>query len=200
MISPVHQVLRDGTRERHEILDQGLGLADGDVGQARYLAYLRALLGWLEPVEQQLWQLGWPAAMRAPERDGKSALIRADLRDAGDSGAVPRCPAAPTPRAADAYALGVAYVVEGSQLGGRFLAKRLESVSPPLPLRYLRGYGEEVGPLWKVFLLHLDSAARGQETQALQGARDAFDSLTAWLRAQHALRGQPPPAAQNGQA
>lgn len=187
MISPVHQVLRDGTRDRHETLDQGLALTDDDLSQARYLAYLRALLGWLEPVERQLWRQDWPAALRAPARSGKSALIRADLRAAGDATPVPQCPDAPAPQAADAYALGVAYVVEGSQLGGRFLAKRLEDAVPPLPLRYLRGYGDDTGPLWKGFLAHLDSAARGQEAQALRGAQDAFDSLTAWLRDQRAL-------------
>lgn len=67
MISPVHQVLRDGTRERHDTLDQGLALADGNVSPARYLAYLRALLGWLEPVERRLWQLtGRPACRPRP--------------------------------------------------------------------------------------------------------------------------------------
>ena len=182
MISPVHQLLRDGTRDRHEALDMGLALADGNVSPARYVAYLRAMLGWLEPVESRLWQLDWPASLRAADRDGKSALIRAD------SAPVPQCPDAPRPLAADAYALGVAYVVEGSQLGGRFLAKRLEAADPPLPLRYLRGYGDEVGPLWKSFLQHLDVAAQGQETQALKGARDAFDSLAAWLRDQGALQ------------
>lgn len=188
MISPVHQFLRDGTRDRHEALDQGLALADGNVSPARYVAYLRAMLGWLEPVENRLWQLDWPATLRAEDRDGKSALIRADLRAAGDSAPVPQCPDAPRPRAADAYALGVAYVVEGSQLGGRFLAKRLETLAPPLPLGYLRGYSDDVGPLWKGFLLHLDEAAQGHETQALRGAQDAFDSLAAWLREQRALR------------
>lgn len=188
MICAVHQMLRDGTRDRHETLDQGLALTGDTLSQARYLTYLRALLGWLEPVERQLWQQAWPAELRAPARAGKSALIRADLRAAGDTTPVPQCPDAPAPQAADAYALGVAYVVEGSQLGGRFLAKRLAHTAPCLPLGYLRGYGEETGTLWKGFLAHLDSAARGQEAQALRGALDAFDSLTAWLRQQRALR------------
>ena len=188
MISPVHQVLRDGTRDRHETLDQGLALTAADLDPTRYLAYLRALLGWLEPVEQPLWRLPWPAGLRAATRAGKSALIRADLLAAGDAAPVPQCRDVPMPQAADAYALGVAYVMEGSQLGGRFLAKRLQDAVPPLPLRYLRGYGDDTGPLWKDFLGYLDDSARGQQAQALRGAKDAFDSLTAWLRAQRVLR------------
>ncbi|MFD4841652.1 biliverdin-producing heme oxygenase [Achromobacter sp. NPDC058515] len=190
MISPVHQVLREGTRDRHETLDQGLALASGDVDRAGYLNYLRALLGWLEPLEQRLWQLDWPEGLQAPARAGKSAWLRADLADAGQAAPVPRCADVPSLAAADAYALGVAYVVEGSQLGGRFLARRLQDVAPALPLRYLQGYGEQVGPLWKGFLQYLDSeaGAQGREAHALQGARDAFDSLTAWLRSRHALR------------
>lgn len=190
MIPPVHQALRLGTRERHELLDRGLGLTSGDVDRAAYLNYLRALLGWLEPLEQRLWALDWPGSLQARERAGKSAWLRADLAAAGDTAPVPLCGKIPVPQAADAYALGVAYVVEGSQLGGRFLAKRLQDAAPALPLRYLRGYGAQVGPLWKGFLLHLDSAAgaQGREAAALQGARDAFDSLTDWLRSRDALR------------
>ncbi len=188
MISAVHQTLREGTRERHETLDRGLALADGPVDRDSYLNYLRALLGWLEPLEQRLWQLGWPASLRAAERAGKSAWLRQDLAETGAH--APPCHDSPRLQAPDAYALCVAYVVEGSQLGGRFLAKRLENVVPTLPLRYLRGYGEQVGPLWKEFLVHLDSeaGALGREAQALQGACDAFDSLTGWLRSQRALR------------
>lgn len=190
MISPVHQILREGTRARHEALDQGLALTTGDIDRDAYLSYLRALLGWLEPLEARLWRLDWPDSLQACARAGKSAWIRADLTAAGDASPVPQCPDAPRLHAADAYALGVAYVVEGSQLGGRFLARQLADVSPALPLRYLRGYGEQVGPMWKAFLNHLDTAAGGpeQEARALQGARDAFDSLTGWLRSRHALR------------
>ena len=44
--------------------------------------------------------------------------------------------------------------------------------------------------MWKAFLQYLDSeaGARGSEAHALQGARDAFDSLTAWLHSRQALR------------
>ncbi|CAB3818466.1 biliverdin-producing heme oxygenase [Achromobacter piechaudii] len=190
MISPVHQVLRDGTRDRHETLDQGLALASGEVDRDSYLNYLRALLGWLEPLEQRLWQQDWPDSLLTSERAGKSDWIRADLAAAGDTGPIAHCPDAPRIVAADAYALGVAYVVEGSQLGGRFLARQLADVSPALPLRYLRGYGEGLGPMWKAFLQYLDSeaGAQGREAHALQGACDAFDSLTAWLRSRQALR------------
>ena len=89
MISPVHQVLREGTRDRHETLDQGLALTSGDVDRADYLNYLRALLGWLEPLEQRLWQLDWPDSLQARARAGKSDWIRADLADAGDAAPVP---------------------------------------------------------------------------------------------------------------
>lgn len=190
MISPVHQVLREGTRERHETLDQGLALAGDHVDRDVYLTYLKALLGWLQPMEQRLWQLDWPDGLRATERAGKSAWLHEDLAAAGDAAPITRCVQLPLPDAPDAYALGIAYVVEGSQLGGRFLAKRLQEVAPDLPQRYLRGYGEQVGPLWKSFLLHLDSeaGALGREAQALQGACDAFDSLTTWLRGQRAMR------------
>ena len=96
-------------------------------------------------------------------------------------------PAAPWPaQASAAYRWGVCYVVEGSQLGGAVLYKRLAPRLAPHPLAYLRGNGSP-GPRWQQFLaaLRAQVVEPGQIDDACAGARDAFDRLIALNRAMH---------------
>ncbi|MCD0501801.1 biliverdin-producing heme oxygenase [Bordetella petrii] len=189
----VHAWLRAGTAERHARLDQNLALAQPHAGLSEYLAHLQALYAWLQPLEALLWELPWPDTLCAAERRDKSGWIASDLAHAGLPPPDERCTDLPVPRAPDAYALGVAYVIEGSQLGGRILARQLAERMPGAsgsPLRYLNGYGPRLGPLWQVFLTHLNAELHDADTraQALAGACDAFDTLTRWFQSRDVLR------------
>lgn len=80
-----------------------------------------------------------------------------------------------------AYALGYAYVIEGSTLGGRVILKH---VAPALQLqdhgiKFFRGYGAETGLFWKSFLDSFTSNVIGSNTQneAIKGAIDAFSEI-----------------------
>ena len=69
------------------------------------------------------------------------------------------------------------YVMEGSTLGGQVIARRLA-----LPLRSLVPYGSRTGAMWRAFgaaaRASLGPAERGL---ALEGARETFAVLQAWL-------------------
>lgn len=52
---------------------------------------------------------------------------------------------------------GVAYVLEGSRLGGRVLARRIRQANPTAPVRYLE-HGD-VARLWPAFLTRLEQDA-----------------------------------------
>jgi heme oxygenase len=77
---------------------------------------------------------------------------------------------------------GVAYVAEGSQLGGAVLYRRLAASLAPHPLRYLQGEGPP-GPRWQQFLsrLRAEVSAGADIAQACAGACAAFDALIAHL-------------------
>ena len=79
----------------------------------------------------------------------------------------------------DARAWGVAYVIEGSRLGGQVLYRRLAEPLAPHPLRYLQGAGGQTGARWRAFLeslrAALDTPARIQA--ACDGAAWAFERL-----------------------
>ena len=182
-------VLRAATQDRHERLDQSLVVGAAGAGYADYVAYIAALRGWLAPVEEAVWNRPWPETLLAPRRRGKVAWIDADLQAARAAAvavpALPACTRLPAGLSDDAYALGVAYVIEGSQLGGRMMAKRLQRDFPQYSFRYMDGYGAELGAMWKGFIEFLPTRLREAAAldQAVAGARDAFDSLSDWLAA-----------------
>lgn len=84
-------------------------------------------------------------------------------------------------KASLAYALGYAYVIEGSTLGGRVILKHLNQT---LNLgengtRFFAGYGAETGSFWKGFLQQFCDyiPSNKSEAEAIQGAVDGFSDI-----------------------
>jgi heme oxygenase len=176
--------LRGATASRHAILDAGLALAQADASLHDYRRHLLLLRAWLEPIEAWLANFddGPQGADVLPPAD-RIGSIDADL--ALGAGACSRMPATPGdawPRDANAaYRWGVCYVIEGSQLGGAVLYRRLAARLAPHPLNYLKGRGEGPGPRWRTFSAALREQVRGsaQIADACAGACDAFDRILA---------------------
>ena len=178
--------LRQATAARHERLDSALPLAAHDATLADYASHLQLLRDWLFPL--QAWLNGYGDGPQGPAGLAPAphlALIEADLAEpvlACYDGAA-HLDAVPWPQdASAAYRWGVAYVVEGSQLGGTVLYKRLAAQLAPHPLRYLRGAGEDgPGPRWRAFMLALRAEVRSEQdiAEACAGACDAFDRILA---------------------
>lgn len=182
--SDVLAALRQATSARHERLDSGLPLSAPDATLADYAAHLQLLRAWLLPMES--WLAGFhdgPQDASALPDAPHLALIEADLAE-------PALDAQARPLVADeadwpqdagaAYRWGVAYVVEGSQLGGAVLYKRLSAQLAPHPLRYLRGAGEAgPGPRWRAFMQALRAEVRSEQqiAEACAGACAAFDRI-----------------------
>lgn len=129
-MNAAHRALRDGTRAEHEALD-GL-FARFDLSDRRsYARFLSAHAEALAPVEAILDASAvervapdWPAR-------GRMAALRDDLAAVGGS--------VPAPSAGEriddvATLAGMLYVIEGSRLGGRLLARQ---VAADLPTDYL---------------------------------------------------------------
>jgi heme oxygenase len=184
--SDVLTALRRATATRHERLDSGLPLSAPDATLADYARHLRLLRAWLAPLEA--WQGGFtdgPQGRAGLAAAPHLALIEADLAEASLAACDSAAHAAPAPvawpaTASPAYRWGVTYVVEGSQLGGAVLYKRLATQLAPHPLRYLNGAGEAgPGPRWRAFMLALREQVQGeaQVAEACAGACDAFDRI-----------------------
>lgn len=176
--------LRQATAQRHAELDTRTPLAAPAPDLRAYHDHLRLLEAWLEPLQRWLDAYGPLPHPHIPQRD-YLGLIRADLAHPALAGmpAPARTADADWPRqASEAYRWGVSYVIEGSQLGGAVLYKRLAERLAPHPLYYLRGEGAP-GPRWQQFIAALRGAVTTapQIEEACRGARLAFDSLITLL-------------------
>lgn len=176
--------LRTATHDLHQQLDHGLPLARPNAVLADYAAHLTVLRDWQQALA--------PWLERAIIDSNALALLNQDLSD---------CPAhvralvaLPVPDLTalrqvddgrDGFCWGIAYVVEGSRLGGQVLYRRLLQQLAPHPLRYL-GQRSETGASWPDILAslrtHLD--AKPERQSACNGAVVAFELLL--LRFRHA--------------
>nr|WP_314544486.1 biliverdin-producing heme oxygenase [uncultured Massilia sp.] len=175
--------LRAATHTRHEELDSGLPIGKDDASLADYASHLTLLRAWLVPLQEWLGHFeDGPQADPRFANDKRLALLVGDLDEPG----MP-APAMPADReawprdASPAWRWGVAYVVEGSQLGGAVLYGRLHARLAPHPLRYLKGEEAGPGPRWRAFMQALRAHVRSPEevADACAGACAAFDRLLA---------------------
>jgi heme oxygenase (biliverdin-IX-beta and delta-forming) len=184
-------IIRAETADAHHALEQQLEVARPDAGEDAYLRYLRALLGWLEPLEALLWQGPWPEAVGVARRAGKARWIVADLHarglDEAEISAIPRR-AVLAEQTSLVQRFGIAYVVEGAQLGGQVLLRRLGPRVAPLPTRFLVGYGRDCAKLWRSFVDALAGALTDDEQAraAAASARAEFEAAHEWFALQGA--------------
>lgn len=146
-------LLRDATRARHEALDAAVDVSTPE----HYRSFLTASLAAVQGLE--------PRVFGSAERT--DALI-ADLSELGAALPSPL----PIEIGSRDGALGAAYVMEGSTLGGMLLATRVEGFTSAT--RYLRLRGKETGARWKQFLVALERDV-DDRAACVQGACAAFD-------------------------
>ncbi|MDQ0068416.1 heme oxygenase [Variovorax boronicumulans] len=188
-IADVLRPLRTATHALHEALDSRLPIARGDASLADYAGHLRALRPWLQAVRDALAASGVPGLERIARRtDRRLAALALDLDDLGASNTSEQESALDTtPRLADeaarnpAFAWGLAYVLEGSQLGGMAMHKRLGARLAPHPLRYFQPVDAPGGlaAQWKEFVAQLGAALADPLAidAARRGAVAGFRSL-----------------------
>jgi heme oxygenase len=179
--------LREKTREVHGRL-HGLPLfeplLEREVTREGYLAILSVLYGFHEPIEGALCEAdGTPSAMTHRRR---VHLLRNDLRDLGLSvEAIEAIPLASAPAKLDdpGRFLGALYVREGSTLGGRMMAKRLDHLCEPGRVdgrRFLSGTVHDPR-LWLECCAALEQAADvGQLETMITAAHETFAVFEAW--------------------
>jgi heme oxygenase len=164
--------LRAKTAKVHEALDSNLTRAFEQVDQ--YIAFLRASHRVLSSLDAALGRL-----VQRPMAE-RCAQIATDLQLLGQT--VPSAELGTWQPTEVAEAMGSAYVVEGSRLGGLVLAKLVERQLGLSATNYLRGKGAVTKDLWKVFMSELDAwgerTAPAERQRAAQGAIATFTAYT----------------------
>jgi heme oxygenase len=173
--------LRAATSDVHERLHGHEGLAAVQAGTIDCKAYrklLSQLYGFYRPFEA--------AARLLPER---TRWLDADLDALGVGAAgrtmLPRCAAIP-PRLSPDHVLGARYVVEGSALGGRGMARQLDALigaGVTAGRQFFSGHGPETGSAWRDYLalLALEPRPLPQCGAIIDGANATFATFEHWL-------------------
>lgn len=181
--------LREATKAVHERLHHVpafAALAAGALDRAGYRALLARLYGFHAPMEAAMAEA--LAGRFAPAAWQRADLLRADLAALGEGeptlARLPRI--RPPARLSDPEAMGCLYVLEGSTLGGRHLARQLDFVLPPgstAGRSFLAAGSQPHRIRWADLGAALDAA--GTDPAALRamlaGAADAFARYEAWF-------------------
>jgi heme oxygenase (biliverdin-IX-beta and delta-forming) len=174
------------TAAEHAAIEGATGVMDPELSLKEYRAYLERTLGFYQVVESRLRQLGvWEALGLPAEEREKLPLLAEDIVLLGniEPASVRTCNAPPV-FASTAEAVGGAYVLEGSTLGGRVISRHVQSrFGADVPRSFLECYGAETGEKWQSFRAALSrfASSRDREDRMIAGARETFGAFTRWL-------------------
>lgn len=178
--------LKAETAAEHAAIEAAAGVMDPALSLDAYRAYLERTFGFYRVVEEQLRQLNvWEAlGLPAAEREklpllAEDILLLADVEPAS----IRTCDLPPK-FASTLEAVGGAYVLEGSTLGGRVIARHVQSkLGPDVPRAFLECYGAATGEKWQSFRAALTRLASSREAEArlIAGAQDTFGAFRHWL-------------------
>ena len=167
--------LRHATAHLHAQVDATMPLSGPSPTLADYRAHLLLLADWttrLRRFDVDATLLDTQARTLADD------LARCDALLGTASSAAPAAEleSVSTP---DAFGWGIAYVIEGSQLGGQVMYRRLAASLAPHPLTYLKGAGSATGARWTTFLRDLRAHVQTPDDHlaACRGAVEAFELL-----------------------
>ena len=198
------QRLREDTRREHEATEGAMPLMEPGLTLDSYKALLRTLLpilrGW------ETWSAEHAPGNLKPLLTARrrSHLLERDLRSLGDpnpmapDGFIPidwasvthpglhnASPLEQTRREAfEAGFLGALYVLEGSTLGGRMIARHLQ---PAFAFQegkgdaYFRGHGEQTGALWREITAAIAAVPEEYSPDLIEAAKRTFAAFRSVL-------------------
>ena len=176
----LHFRLRDATavvHERMHVHDGFRAIKDGSIDKSSYSQLLRRLYAFYKPFELETGLGNLRSRWLAQDLDalGFDASLREKLLDCAD-----------IPRLQTTYRrLGALYVVAGSALGGRQLARGLDhlfSSDETTGRLFFLGHGAQTGVVWRDYLAQLAAVPPDPHTQTeiVDAAIDTFAVFERW--------------------
>ena len=178
--SSLHCRLRDATAAVHERMhghDAFCAVKDGLIGKAAYMQLLCRLYGFYKPFERETGLADARSRWLAQDLDalGLDLSLREKILD---------CAYIP-PMHTPYRRLGALYVVAGSALGGRQLARCLDHLFPydkTAGRLFFLGHGAKTGVVWRDYLEQLAAVPPDPYTHAeiVDAAIDTFAVFERW--------------------
>ena len=182
---PVAVMIKDSTQQLHkDVEDLLLPKLAAIENKNDYAAILRMFYGYFSPLENLLQQFVTPALLPDVAERRKADALLHDLRSLKSEGAdLTLCEALPLIEN-EAQAMGALYVLEGSTLGGKTIAKMLRQnkalALTDNELTFFMGYKEETGSKWKAFLQVLNQQQDADQT--IVAANQTFYHMKNWMQ------------------
>ncbi len=180
----------DAAHQRLHHLPDFAALAAGELTRHGYRALLGRLYGFHAPLEATLAAaLGAEQGALAPDGWRRAHLLHSDLSHLGasarDIDELPIVGAAPPQ--SRAAAIGRLYVMEGSTLGGRVLARGLDGMLPEGSMdgrRFLRGGTAPNHARWAAVCAEIDDCGATEPNMAemIASAHECFATFDLWFR------------------
>jgi heme oxygenase len=186
------QRLRQETETDHRNVEGAVPLMHQGLSIAEYVQCLQRIYGVVAAWEERAAEVApeWlqPALLARQRRP----LLKLDLAWFGVAEKDDRRPTLPEMNSLPSF-FGTMYVMEGSTLGGQFIARHVEAalhLSEGRGNSYFRGHGSQTGQLWKEFCEMLKLRIPEEQTDAVVvSAKAMFRTFGTWMQRKSAMDG-----------
>jgi heme oxygenase len=177
------------TKPEHALLEKHLiGIIKGIRTTEQYIDLLRMFYSFYQALEVDMEQYLTPDHIPDIKQRRKADALLQDISDLGyDNRQQPEQVEVNTPVINSyARALGAAYVLEGSTLGGVIIAKMIRTQLPAISdgkgFSFFTCYGEAAIDMWKKFRTYLLALTNKEDQDiAAETARQTFLTFKAWI-------------------
>lgn len=177
--------LKQKTRAHHESLEKDMENQHYFADLSSYRRLLERWYGWYEPWERMAANRASPEIVAFMRERWKLPLLLQDLSalDTESLAALPRADV----KVPDSEAewIGTLYVLEGSTLGGQFIARSIEQqfgFREGRGYAFFRSYGDQVGSMWRSFREFAQDSVNEEDTElAVSAADHTFSTIHQWL-------------------
>jgi heme oxygenase len=186
------QRLRQETEVDHQAVEGAVPLMQEGLNTAQYVQCLQRIYGVVAAWEERAAEVAPQWLRPALAARQRKPLLELDLAWFGVTKYGERRPALPEMNdLASLY--GTMYVMEGSTLGGQFIARHVETalhLTEGQGNSYFRGHGNQTGLMWKEFCEMLKLRIPDEQTEAVViSAKAMFSTFGTWMQRKSAVDG-----------
>jgi heme oxygenase (biliverdin-IX-beta and delta-forming) len=178
----LNQQLKDSTQPSHQALEKKMVSMIKDIRNKQdYVKFLKLMYGYYSAMESRIQDY-----VADPEISKRRKAVRLldDISYFESSSEAALCQELP-PIRSHAEALGAMYVMEGSTMGGKIIAKMIEGqagINGPSGFSFFNGYGEETGKMWEEFKVLLNRPLDEMEKlNLILTANRTFKTFYNWI-------------------
>jgi len=181
----LHPYLKERTALTHQALEQRMMALIHQIRSGEdYASFLRLMYGYYATVEDRIADFVGNRPPRDFKKRRKADRLLWDINQFSTPGTMDLCQDLPVVHSY-ASALGAMYVLEGSVLGGKIIARmikgQLDAQESP-GYSFFLGYGEDTGAMWQAFKEDLEQPFDDQEKEeVIQAAADTFVRFKQWI-------------------